>query len=369
MINLQEKSTQQFLLFIAIIFLIVLKLENFMDYFKAFVSITYPFLIGIGIAFILNRPMVYFEKQLLKIKGAKQGGLVRVGAIMSAYILFFIAIYIFFSFVVPELVHSISQFFENSDAYINNLTTFLVKIEKEYKIFESIDVPELIKYVRDFLTSIWSMIGPRLIDFTRILVGSLFDGIVALIFSMYLLVSKEQIFIVMHRLTQTYTSTAFYTRAVEVCQIIIEVFNKYVLGQLMEAALIGSLCFVGMIIFKFDYALLISMIVAVTSLIPVFGAFFGGGVAVLLLLLISPSQALYFAIYLIVLQQIESNFIYPQLIGSSLGLPPILVMVAVIIGGNLLGFVGMLIGVPITTVIYTLIRNDLEQKKDLSIHN
>ena len=138
-----------------------------------------------------------------------------------------------------------------------------------------------------------------------------------------------------------------------------DIFSRYLIGQVTEACILGGLCFVGMKIFRFDYAILISTLIAVTALIPVVGAWIGGGVSFLLLGLVSPINAVMFLIYLTILQQLENNLIYPRVVGSSIGLPGIWVIFAVTVGGGLFGFVGIMLSVPTMSVIYTLIRENV----------
>lgn len=141
-----------------------------------------------------------------------------------------------------------------------------------------------------------------------------------------------------------------------------DTFTRYVSGQLTEACILGVLCFLGMCLFQFDYAPLISVIIGVSALIPVAGAYIGAAVAVLLLVMIEPMQAVWFLIFLVVLQQLEGNIIYPRVVGTSLGLPGIWVLAAVTVGSSLLGFVGLVISVPVTAVLYTLLKGDLARR-------
>ena len=142
-------------------------------------------------------------------------------------------------------------------------------------------------------------------------------------------------------------------------------FTQYVSGQLVEACILGCLCFVGMCIFRFSYAPLISVIIAVSALVPVAGAYIGAIVSAMLLLMIDPMQAIWFLVFLIILQQLEGNLIYPRVMGTSIGLPGIWVLAAVTVGGKLLDFAGLLIGVPVAAVLYTLLKRDLHRREDV----
>ena len=144
-----------------------------------------------------------------------------------------------------------------------------------------------------------------------------------------------------------------------------DTFARYISGQVIEACILGVLCFLGMCIFGFDYAPLISVIIAVCALVPVVGALFGAIVSAVLLLMIEPIQAVWFLIFLLILQQLEGNLIYPRVVGTSIGLPGIWVLAAVTVGSSLLGFVGLVASVPITAVLYTLLKRDLHKKEGI----
>lgn len=363
MIDLTEARGRRFIVTLFIIFLVVIKLDSIMGYAGKFISMAKPFFIGIGIAFLLNRPMMLVEKLLSKTALRNKRGLTRGISILITLFCFIAIVYLFINFVVPELIRSVTTFLNSSDTYISNFSEFLQAVDNNLKLTEFIDITEVTEYIKGFLTKSVTVVGSSLVGITVNVISSLYTVSVALIFAIYVLGSKEAILAVIKRMVKTYTSERFYKKSLEVAHITTEVFNKYVVGQLTDACILGTMCYVGMLIFRFDYSLLISVTVAVTALIPVIGGFIGGGIAVLLLLLISPAKALYFLIFYLIIQQIDVNFIYPQLVGTSLGLPPILVLVAVLLGGSMFGFIGMLLGVPVATIVYLLIKQNMEERE------
>ena len=183
------------------------------------------------------------------------------------------------------------------------------------------------------------------------------------IFAVYMLMQKEKLTSQLKRLVRAYLPEEKAQKLLYVGHITNDTFKKFFGGQFIEAILLGVLCFIGMTIFGMPYALTISVLVGVTALIPVFGAFFGTAIGAILILAVNPMQAFWFVVYIIVLQQIDGNFIYPKIVGDSVGLPGIWVMLAVLVGGNSLGIIGMLIGVPIASVAYKLIKEYVEKKK------
>ena len=164
------------------------------------------------------------------------------------------------------------------------------------------------------------------------------------------------------RLIQAYLPRRAADTVLSVTRLTADTFSKYVNGQMVEACILGGLCFLGMCVFRFDYAPLISVAVGVFALIPIAGAYLGAVLAVLLLVMIDPWQAVWFLVFLVALQQLEGNLIYPRVVGTSMGLPGIWVLAAVTVGGSLLGLVGMVVSVPLAAVAYTLLKRDLRER-------
>ena len=214
------------------------------------------------------------------------------------------------------------------------------------------------------LTTITSTL-PQLISATGAILSAVVTGLLALVFSVYMLVGADKLIAQCRRLVVTYLPAKISGPVLTVARLTADTFTRYVSGQLTEAIILGCLCFLGMNIFRFSYAPLISVIIAVSALIPVAGAYIGAITAAILLLMISPMQAVWFLVFLIILQQLEGNLIYPRVVGTSIGLPGIWVLAAVTVGSALAGFVGLVVGVPITAVLYTLLKRDLRRRDGL----
>jgi predicted PurR-regulated permease PerM len=183
-----------------------------------------------------------------------------------------------------------------------------------------------------------------------------------LIFSIYILADKEHILSQINKLTFAYLPVKIAKRVKEIAKITSDIFTKFISGQATEAVILGVLCFIGMSVFKFEYPLLCSTIIAVTSFIPIIGSIIGCIPAVFILLMIHPIKALWFIVFIIILQQIEGDFIYPKVVGDSIGLPPLWVFFAIIAGGGLGGVLGMILGVPTASVLYKLLSSDANKK-------
>lgn len=188
------------------------------------------------------------------------------------------------------------------------------------------------------------------------------DFVIAFIFAIYVLLSKETLSSQIIRLFQAFLPEKIRNGVLHVASTAHGIFCSFVTGQCIEAVILGSLCAIGMVIFRFPYAAMIGVLVGVTALIPVVGAFIGAGVGAFLILMNDPFQALMFIIYIVVLQQIEGNVIYPKVVGSSVGLPAMWVLAAVTVGGGIGGILGMLFAVPTASVLYTLLREAMRKR-------
>ena len=186
---------------------------------------------------------------------------------------------------------------------------------------------------------------------------------ISLIFSIYMLIDKEKLFNQSKRFTRSYLSGKHFDKISHVASVVNDSFRRYIVGQFAEAIILGVLCSIGMMIFKFPYAGMIGTLIGFTALIPVAGAYIGAGVGAVMILTVSPIKALLFLLFILILQQLEGNLIYPKVVGNSLGLPALWVLAAVTVGGGLMGVLGMLLGVPIAAAIYQLIREDLHKRE------
>jgi predicted PurR-regulated permease PerM len=198
-------------------------------------------------------------------------------------------------------------------------------------------------------------------------VSSVFSAIVtafiSIIFSVYLLSGKETLLSQSKRLLRNYLPAKWESRILHWLSVLNDCFRRYIVGQCTEAVILGVLCIIGMLIFQFPYAVMIGTLIGFTALVPVAGAYIGAGVGAIMILTESPVKALLFLVFILVLQQLEGNLIYPKVVGKSIGLPAIWVLAAVTIGGALMGILGMLIGVPIAAAIYRLVREDLQLRE------
>lgn len=339
-----------------------------------------PFALGGAIAFILNVPMSFIEEKLFKDTklGQKKWGqkLARTISFLITVLLVVGIIAIVMFAVVPELGNTALNIGKTLQEFIPQVQEWAVNL------FD--DNPEVVAQIQK-LEFEWDKILGSLVDFLKNGAGSVLDttfataksivtGVssffIAFVFSCYILLQKEKLSVQVRKLMYAFLPRDWTEIFIALGSVTHKTFSSFLTGQCLEAVILGCMFFVAMIILRLPYALLIAVLIAFTALIPIFGAFIGCVAGALLIFMISPMKALIFIIMFLVLQQIEGNFIYPHVVGNSVGLPSIWVLVAVSMGASLMGVVGMLIFIPIASVVYTLLRGIVNRRlkeKDIEV--
>lgn len=353
--------------YIAFAVLFVINFKTLVGLVTGFLGLLSSFFVGIAIAFILNNPCMAIERVFDKHTGIKKRSIKRGLSISLTYMLLLMLISLLIRFVIPQLFQSVQGLINDLGTYFNNLQKVFDNIANFFKI-DPIDLTDLSKFISNSVEKLIDSVSQllsQIIAITTNVISVIINLFVSLVFSIYFLADKEKMLGNCKKIFKTYLSSSLYEKASYVYNIIVDIFNKYIIGQATEALILGSLCFVGMIIFRFDYPLLISVIIGVLALVPIVGAYLGGFISLLLILLISPIQAVWFGVFLVVLQQFEGNVIYPRVVGSSVGLPSIWVLLSIIVGGGLAGPLGVLLGVPVASVVYTLLKNDVRRRNKM----
>lgn len=335
---------------------------------KNIIGIISPFIIGIAIAFILNIVMKIFEEKVFNFldskKYLKYSSLKRPLSVALTFIAVFAAITSLIIFIIPQLIDSISTLTDTVPSYIRSFEELVNQYVSNTEVLNTLwnnflsAWREILQFTGQIVVSSLSSVVNITVGFT----SGLVNFILSLIFSIYMLLNKERLQLGMKKVLYAFSKKNFADKVMYLGKIANESFSSYIGGQFIEAIIIGVLCFIGMLVLRMPYALLISVLVAVTALIPIFGAFIGTIPSAFIILIIDPMKALWFIIFIIVLQQIEGNLIYPKVVGSSVGLPPIWVMLAMLIGGNTFGLLGMLLGIPTFSVIYKVSREYINKR-------
>ena len=347
---------------------VIVKLDAVGGWLGGVLAAFQPLIAGLVIAFILDRPCNFFARQYAKLLPGRAGRAARPLAVVTAYLAVILFIAVLVALVVPELTHSIEMFIGNIGTYAANFQDLYdwVVAKLDLEQLASLDLSSGISdTLKDLLTGALDTLTntlPHLVTMTSVVVSGVVTGVISLVFSIYMLSGAPRLTAQCRRLVKAYLPPRLSTPLLSVAHLTVDTFSKYVNGQLVEACILGGLCFAGMCVFRFDYAPLISVIIGVSALIPIAGAYLGAGVAVLLLVMIRPLEALWFLVFLVTLQQLEGNLIYPRVVGTTMGLPGIWVLAAVTVGGSLLGLAGMVVSVPIAAVLYTLLKNDLRAR-------
>ncbi len=363
---------------------------------KWFFGILSPVFVGLVIAFVLNLPMRSLEslwdkcelgikrffmkkkqKKVMKttadaasvkeapvdVKIGKVSAILRRPVCLLVSILIIIAILVaVVNLVLPEIGKTVMLLVDGVPDWLEKVKKWCIEYAEEYPMISetisglNIDWESTAKSLLGLIgTGTLGIVGNT---FAGVIgaVGGVIDFVIALIFAIYVLCSKETLAGQMKKLFKAFLSDKANGTVLHVAQTAHGIFCAFVTGQCIEAVILGSLCAIGMLIFGFPYAAMIGVLVGVTALIPVVGGFIGAGVGAFLILMNDPFQALMFVIFIVVLQQIEGNVIYPKVVGNSVGLPAMWVLASVTVGGGIGGIVGMLFAVPTASVLYTLLR-------------
>lgn len=349
---------------IAMFFLFFDRVVSVLDF---LLSILFPFLLGIFIAFLLHKPTKLFEKKLFGKTRLSQNKK-RLLSIMISFILFLCIIVLFFGTIIPSLIDSFRQFSENFTSYWQNLMDYATSLGTKFNISVK-DIEQILNEgkILDTLTSTLTKYLPEIANYSVSFIRLVINLILALVSAFYILLDKESLVRGLKELNYALfdkNMANFLTAWTEDAKL---VFEKYIVGSIIDSSIIGVSCYIGVTILQIPYAPMIGFVVGITNVIPVFGPFIGAIPVIVLLLLIDPIYALIFAIFILVLQQIDGNVIKPIVLGDQLGISGFWILFSVTIGGGLAGVVGMFLGVPVFALIYAGVRDfsktRLEKKK------
>ena len=325
-----------------------------------------PLIIGCVIAYLVNILMSAYEKHYFP--KAKNGILIksrRPVCMLAAFITLIALVVLIVCLIVPQLGSCVQTILAEIPAFLEKavdvLAQFDILPETIISSLEQIDWRSKIGQIVQVLTTGIGSVAEILISTVSTVFSGIVTALLSVIFSIYLLSGKETLMRQFQKLGSRYLRPSWYGKLIYFLSTANNCFHKYIVGQCVEAVILGGLCTVGMLILQLPYATMIGALTCFTALIPVAGAYISAFVGAFLILTVSPMKALIFLIFIVVLQQIEGNIIYPRVVGSSLGLPGIWVLAAVTIGGGIMGIGGMLLGVPLLASFYRLIREDVNK--------
>lgn len=366
-----NKEIMLLILFGAVVCLCVINFSQVTSLVGSLIGMIKPFLIGACIAFIINLPLNFIEaKCLSRLPKALEKGKRTISILLS--LLFFVAVVVFVIVtVIPQLGRAFNQLGQKIPIFLDRTIT-------QAEIILA-DNPQALEWLNglEFQNMNWESIFNTAIEFLKRGVGSLLSstvtvagslaggivsGLIAFIFSIYLLSQKEILSGQVKRIIHAYCKEKTEQRILYVSSLLYRNFSKFISGQCTEAVILGLLFVVAMTIFQMPYAFMIGVLIAFTALIPIVGAFVGCFVGVFLILVEDPVKALWFLVMFLIIQQLEGNLIYPRVVGNSIGLPAIWVLLAVSLGSSMFGVVGMLVFIPLFSTAYTLLKEDVNRR-------
>ena len=353
---------------LVLVFLVIRYWEKLESLFSVGVSAAMPLIIGCAMAYVINILMGFYEKwydKLFKVEVSLK--IRRIVCLILAFLSLFGIVTLIINLVLPELVNCIASFIRLIPGALQTVVD-IVGEEQILNMFPELqngfDFSNISSQVEQLIKTILGGVGgavDSIMTAVTSVVSVVVNVVIGLIFSLYVLLDKEGLARRCKTIVSTYMSKSadkiFY-----VADVLDESFHSFIVGQCIEAVVLGSLCVIGMWLFRFPYAVMIGAFIGFTALIPIAGAYIGAAVGAIMILTVSPLQALQFLIFIVVLQQLEGNLIYPKVVGQSIGLPGIWVLTAITIGGGVLGVGGMLLAVPLFAAGYRLIREDIARR-------
>lgn len=376
---MKDKKFKDVILWITYALLLLFVLLNFKtvwDIILKFFAIMTPFIYGFLLAYVLNFLMMFFEKKVffkIEEKNRKLRSLNKTISLACTYIVAFGIVTFLVAILVPQVTKSFESLYQNMQGYLtgaeetlNQLLEFFDNtfglnlisenqlnkfIEKAVSLFTGSDM-------ENFYKNILNAIFPAAINTA----SNIYNWFIAIIVSVYFLACKEKLCAQVKAISYAYMPKKILHKTIEIVNVSNNMCGRFLIGKLVDSVIIGVLCFIGMSIFRFEYAPLISVIVGFTNIIPVFGPFIGAIPSAFLLLLIDPIQCLWFVVFIIVLQQLDGNVIGPKILGNQIGVSGFWIMFSVLVGGGLFGVPGMILGVPVFAVIYDLLGKNVKTR-------
>ncbi|MDU5559516.1 AI-2E family transporter [Anaerococcus vaginalis] len=378
--KLDEKNSQllKVILISILVFFAFWYIENVKNGLAVFIAVIQPFLIGFMLAFIINLPMNFFERKVYSkiFKTEKTKKLVPVFSLISSWILFILGIVIFLNVLIPRISKAVTALIERFPLFLDDLIDLLNKnkLTKNFaddaqKYINSVDWNNVLVQVKDYFVGE----AGNIFDKTTSIINSVSSTIItiaaATIFSVFVLINKKDLKILANRIIYSLFKRSTADEINKVASLSYSSFASYINSKALSSLILGILVFVGMLILKIPFAAMAAILVAIADFIPYVGPLIATVIMMILIFIESPFKSLVFLIFLLIAQQVQGSIIYPALAGKTIGLPSIWVIVSIAIGGSLFGIVGMLVSIPIASILYTLMNEKMDKtlaKKEIS---
>ncbi len=365
-----KKRLIQLIVLAAVLILCLKYSDWFLGALSLIGTVIQPLLIGCIIAYILNILVSMIEKiPVFRNESSPLHRVRRPVSICGAILIIITIIALIILIVIPQLIQAVGVLTDEIPQAISALIVWISSSDRDWprlqELLESLNLnwAQLFQRAVSQLTSGISNIFSSTVYLIGTIGSFIVTFVVALIFSFYLLAGKEKLFAQVKSVARTYLKEKYYGPAALFLRTAHDTFTKFIVGQCTEAVILGVLCTLGMFLFRFPYAAMVGTLIGATALLPVVGAYLGAFIGAFMIFTVDPVKAVGFLIFIVILQQIEGNLIYPRVVGSSVGLPGIWVLCAVTVGGGLSGIIGMLFAVPVTATVYKLIQKDVRAKR------
>ncbi len=376
--ELNSKNIKKILLLVflsSVIICCVFNIKNVLDFLGKIYSLFSPITAAFCIAFIFNVLLRAFENKAFAFMDKSPHKFInkakRPLCLVLTYLLSFGIIALLVLVIIPDIIETVLYIVKNLPAFLTSAREWLVSVADNFNIPEN-KIPsinpnfeELTKGIQKLFSDYSNNILNGAVNITSSVAGGVYDTVFSIVISIYILAQKERIGRFVKRTIDAFIPEKTAKLIYHVANQASEAFSRFISGQLTEAVILGSLCYIGMLIFRFPNALIISLLITITALVPVVGAFTGVAVGFLLIIITSPIKALLFIVFILILQQIEGNLIYPKIVGKAVGLPGIIVISAVLLGGSIGGILGTLLGVPLAALLFTLLKEAINNKQKL----
>lgn len=374
--NLNKRNTKQIMkliAFAALMIWVVINYKLLIDLVAFVIKLLMPLIVGISIAFVINVPMKKIETKIFKINKLKYKKLVRILSLILSILLIFGIIILIMFLVVPEVIEAvinISESIPKSYGWINDGVKKLKFLYPEIESYiKNIDVKSIV----DSSVGTAGDIASILIGFLSGMISKIVVFFIGFVISIYILIDKENLSRQSKKLLSAFFGNKVTKKITQIVKLANLTFTNFLTGQLLDASLIGFLLFLILSVLKLPYALILGVLFTITALIPYVGAFITLFVGVILIGVVNPIGTLWYVIIFFALQQLDENFTYPRIVGASVGLPALWSLIAVLIGGSILGFIGMIISIPIASILYSVLKDfvnsRLKKNKEMKLDN
>lgn len=373
--ELNSKTVKKILMIILLgscIFTAVQNYDRLFSFIGSIISVTSPVITALCIAFVLNVLLTALETKAFKFMDKSKESLVRKAkrplCLVLTYLIALGLIVLLIAFIIPDIADTFIYLAERLPSFMTEARVWIEDVLEKFNLSQSlvpnieIDWTAVANAIKDYVIGYSETIFGSAVSFTTSFASGVYNTVFSIMISAYILACKERIGRFTVRLIDAFTPKKAAKTVYHISSTTYEYFSKFIGGQLTESVILGTLFYIGMTIFRFPNAAIISIFICVTSLVPIVGATVGVIVGFLLILITSPIKAFLFIVFFIVIQQIEGTFIYPRVVGKSVGLPGVIVVCAVLVGGNIGGILGALTSVPVSAVLFVLIKEAIAKR-------